>query len=216
MSEQPEFEMTSGRTRTDHDMCIVSCGIGPHYQEGLHSTRLHCEVNVPEAWRLQPKTVLDLGIGFGKYGPLLREVLDAMHGRCAPGLWKAHIYGVEAHGAYRNPAWECYDDVGEQNFYATRIDHTGGNWQANWDLVLMIDSLEHLEPETGRRFLDELVKNNKHVIISVPVVPMPQGAMYGNEYETHRTHHDGSEFERFNPVTLYKGMTQVFSIKGKL
>ncbi len=49
---QPEFEMTSGRNRTAHDMCIVSCGIGPHYQEGLHSTRLHCEVNVPEAWRL--------------------------------------------------------------------------------------------------------------------------------------------------------------------
>ena len=52
MSGQPEFEMTSGRSRTDHDMCIVSCAIGPHYQEPLHSTRLHCEVNVPEAWRL--------------------------------------------------------------------------------------------------------------------------------------------------------------------
>lgn len=49
---QPEFEMTSGRTRTANDMCIVSCAIGPHYQEGLHSTRLHCEANVPEAWRL--------------------------------------------------------------------------------------------------------------------------------------------------------------------
>lgn len=52
MSGQPEFEMTSGRSRTKHDACIVSCGIGPHYQEGLYSTRLHCEVNVPEAWRL--------------------------------------------------------------------------------------------------------------------------------------------------------------------
>lgn len=52
MSGQPEFEMTSGRTRTADDCCIVSCGIGPHYQEGLYSTRLHCEVNVPEAWRL--------------------------------------------------------------------------------------------------------------------------------------------------------------------
>lgn len=50
--QQPEFEMTSGRDRTDHDMCIVSCGIGTHYQEPLHSTRLHCQVNVPEAWRL--------------------------------------------------------------------------------------------------------------------------------------------------------------------
>ncbi len=53
MSEyQPEFEMTGGRSRTANDTCIVSCGIGPHYQEPLHSTRLHCEINAPEAWRL--------------------------------------------------------------------------------------------------------------------------------------------------------------------
>jgi hypothetical protein len=163
-----------------------------------------------EVYRLQPKTVLDLGIGFGKYGPLLREVLDGMHGRCKRGLWEAQIYGVEAHRDYRNSTWGCYNNVAESDF----LDYI--EEAKKWDLVLMIDSLEHLDPETGRRFLDELVENNKHVIISVPVVPMPQGAVYGNEHETHRTHHDGTEFERFNPVTLYKGMTQVFSIKGKL
>jgi hypothetical protein len=163
-----------------------------------------------EVYRLQPKTVLDLGIGFGKYGPLLREVLDGMHGRCARGLWQGKIYGVEAHGSYRNAAWGCYDNVAESDFTTFRYD------ASDWDLVLMIDSLEHLSPKVGAEFLEYLVEHNKHVIISVPVVPMPQGAMYGNEHETHRTHHDGTEFERFNPVTLYKGMTQVFSIKGKL
>lgn len=49
---QPEFEYNGGRKRSDNDCCIVSCAIGPAYQERLHSTRLHCEVNVPEAWRL--------------------------------------------------------------------------------------------------------------------------------------------------------------------
>lgn len=53
MSHQPEFEYTGpSPERTPNDICIVSCGIGPQYQEGLYSTRLHCEVNVPEAWRL--------------------------------------------------------------------------------------------------------------------------------------------------------------------
>ena len=52
MSHEPEFVTTCGHERTDHDICIVSCGIGPEYQEGLHSTRLHCEVNAPETWRL--------------------------------------------------------------------------------------------------------------------------------------------------------------------
>lgn len=163
-----------------------------------------------EVYRLQPKTVLDLGVGFGLYGAVVRQMLDGMHGRCARGLWGAKIYGVEAHEAYRNGAWTCYNNVNINDFAERGAEYK------TFDLVLMIDSLEHLGPQTGRRFLDELVENNKHVIISVPVVPMPQGAVYGNEYETHRTHHDGTEFERFNPVTLYKGMTQVFSIKGKL
>lgn len=161
-----------------------------------------------EVYRLQPKTVLDLGIGFGKYGPLLREVLDGMLGRCRPEQWQARIEGSEAHHAYDNPCWECYSMVYAEDFTQDPPD--------GYDLVLMIDSLEHLEPEQGRKFLEDLVANNRHVIISVPVVPMPQGAVYGNEFETHRTHHDGTEFERFNPVVLYRGMTQVFSIKGKL
>ena len=163
-----------------------------------------------EVYRLQPQMVLDLGIGFGKWGALLREVLDGMHGRCARGQWQARIYGMEVHGAYRNPAWNCYNNISEVDFACI------GELQ-NWDLVLMIDSLEHLEPEQGLAILDALVENNRHVIISVPVVPMPQGAMYGNEFETHRTHYDGTEFSRFADMRIvYRGITQVMSIKGKL
>ena len=50
--DEPEFVTTNGKERGPNDCCIVMCGIGQHYQEPLHSTRLHCEVNVPEAWRL--------------------------------------------------------------------------------------------------------------------------------------------------------------------
>lgn len=164
-----------------------------------------------EVYRLQPKTVLDLGIGFGKYGPLLREVLDGMHGRCDRELWEASIWGVESFDAYSNPVWGGYSGVIRCDFTDLRRIQLGGN-----DLVLMLDSLEHLEPGAGRVFLDDLVAHNRHVIVSVPVVPMPQGTTYGNPFEAHRTHHDGTEFARFNPVTLYKGITQVFSIKGIL
>ncbi len=162
-----------------------------------------------EMYRLQPKLVLDLGIGAGLYGAVVRQMLDGMYGRCRPAQWEAQIIGFEAHEAYENPCWGCYNVVWREDFAAKPI-------RMGYDLVLMIDSLEHLDPLQGKNFLDMLVEQNKHVIISVPVVPMPQGAMYGNEFETHRTHYDGTEFERFKPVTLYKGMTQAFSIKGKL
>jgi len=52
MSYNPEFVTTNGKERGPDDCVIVSCGIGTEYQEALHSTRLHCEKNVPEAWRL--------------------------------------------------------------------------------------------------------------------------------------------------------------------
>lgn len=164
-----------------------------------------------EVYRLQPKTVLDLGIGFGKYGPLLREVLDGMYGRCARHLWQSQLIGFEAHGAYENPAWDCYSAVYEFDFADSKnLCHTGK------DLVLMIDSLEHLEPERGAAFLEELIQRNKHVIISVPVVHMPQEAVYGNEFERHRTHYSLNSFDQYNPEILFKGETAVFSIKGKL
>lgn len=160
-----------------------------------------------EVYRLQPKSIAELGIGFGKYGALCREVLDAMHGRCRPEQWLARIEGIEAHGPYQNPLWGTYNDVWIGDFTQRRT--------AGYDLVLMIDSLEHLEPEAGRTFLADLVAANKHVIISVPVQYMPQGAAYGNEYETHRTHHAGHEFDQYGPVILNRDMCLTVSIRGR-
>lgn len=114
---------------------------------------------------------------------------------------------MEAFEPYRNPCWEMYNDVWIGDFTQRRT--------AGYDLVLMIDSLEHLEPEAGRTFLADLVAANKHVIISVPVQYMPQGAAYGNEYETHRTHHAGHEFDQYGPVILNRDMCLTVSIRGR-
>lgn len=161
-----------------------------------------------EIYRLHPKTVLDLGIGFGLYGAVCRQILDAQYGRCRTDQWEAKIYGVEAHSPYLNPMWSMYTQVEVADF--TETDRSG------YDLVLMIDSLEHLDPEVGRAFLDRLVAHNKNVIISVPVEYCPQEATFGNEYETHRTHYQGNEFARHDASILHRGLCQVMSIRGKL
>lgn len=163
-----------------------------------------------EIYRLQPKSVLDLGVGFGLYGAVCRQVLDAMHGRCRPDQWKTQIHGSEAHESYLNPLWLAYTSIGIEDF----TDPDPG--PSGYDLVLMIDSLEHLDPETGSAFLDRIVANNRHVIVSVPVEYCPQGATFGNPYEEHRTHYKGNEFERHSPVILHRGLCQVMSIRGKL
>lgn len=173
----------------------------------------HIPQVLDEVYLLQPDTVLELGIGFGKWGVLLREVLDAMYGRCRPDEWERKIDGIEAWSFYRNPCWEVYNYVFMEAFPLDSFPNPNP-----YDLVMMMDSLEHLTPEVGRPFLDGLVANNKHVIISVPNGYMPQDeAVYGNEYEKHRWTFNGlEEFARFEGVKLlYQGLCTVVSIPGK-
>ena len=164
-----------------------------------------------EVHRLQPESTIELGIGFGKFGVLCREMLDGIYGRCRPDQWQRRIDGIEIFEPYRNPAWECYDVVKICDFSAQVVFISG------YDLVLMIDSLEHLEPAAGETFLAHLVERNRHVIVSVPNGPMPQNeAVFGNEYERHLTTYCGREFNRYDPLILHLGLCRVVSIKGKL
>ncbi len=165
-----------------------------------------------EVYALQPETVLELGIGFGKWGVLLREVLDAMYGRCRPDQWKRKICGIEVWREYSNPSWGAYNGVLKMEFPFPPGETVG----TDWDLVMMMDSLEHLTPEVGRPFLRSLVENNKHVIISVPNGYMPQdGSPYGNDFENHRWTFNGlEEFQFPGTKLLYQGLCTVVSIPG--
>lgn len=174
----------------------------------------HVPAVLEEVQRLNPRTVMELGVGFGKWGVLVREVLDAWHGRCSPDQWLSKIYGVEVFDRYRNPAWEVYDRIDIYDFGVTphaRFD------LSYFDLALMMDSLEHLTPEVGRPFLADLVAHNKHVIISVPNGLMRQDeAVFGNEHERHLWTFNGlEEFARFDNVKLlHQSICTVVSIPG--
>lgn len=168
---------------------------------------------VNEIVRLAPTSVLDLGCGFGLYGALCRNYLDALHGRCHDHQWQTRIWGVEAFEGYRNPMWDVYNGVDAADFTGDRL-----TWKnAGWDLVLMIDSLEHLTPDVGAKFLNDLVERNRHVIVSVPNGRMDQGPAHGNEYETHRATYTGLEFDHFPGATeIHRSVCFVVSIPGKL
>lgn len=162
-----------------------------------------------EVHRLQPERMIELGIGCGKYGALCREMLDGIYGRCRPDQWLRRIDGVEIWEPYRNPMWGCYDEV--------RIADFAECPPAGYDLVLMVDSLEHVVPEVGAQLLAALVERNRHVIVSVPNGPMPQDEpVHGNPHERHLATYYGLEFNRYDPRVLHLGLCRVVSIKGKL
>jgi len=160
-----------------------------------------------EIQRIAPRSVLDLGVGYGLFGALCRQIMDGQDGRCHPEKWRGVLHGVEAWKDYQNPCWECYNSVRISEIRAYSLLH--------YDLVLMIDVLEHFEAEAGRELLRQMVKNNKHVIASVPNGVMEQGATFGNPYERHRhTFHHTDEFKDYNFKLIHQSVCTVVSIQG--
>ena len=52
-----------------------------------------------------PTRVLDVGIGMGNFGLLVRQYGDIGNERLSREQWKLRIDGIELFEPYRNPAW---------------------------------------------------------------------------------------------------------------
>jgi len=130
--------------------------------------------------KIKPKTILDIGIGYGKYGVLFREYLDLWN--TDESFDSVNITGVEAFKKYQNPVWDVYDSV-----YLDDIKNVLPLLRKKpvFDLVFMGDVIEHFTKEEGLRILKELVYNN--IIIVTPLEVSEQTIVYGNEYETHKS-----------------------------
>lgn len=154
---------------------------------------------IAEIFCLSPKSVLDLGIGCGKYGMLCREYPDGWYERFRKDQWQVRIVGVEGFLDYRNPAWDFYDEIRIEDFSKGYESYTG------FDLVLMLDSLEHIDKQGGLKLLATLRKNNKAVIVCVPESSHPQGAVCGNEFERHRATWTAKELSALGGRVFFTG-----------
>lgn len=130
--------------------------------------------------RQKPKSVLDLGIGFGCGGVLVRQWLDL-----GVRPWKTHLVGVEAWSDYRNPVWDLYNVV-----YVQTIEQFLAARSELFECVLLCDVIEHFEKEAGRRTLKDVqacVAPDGCLLVATPAQFFPQGACYNNEWERHRS-----------------------------
>ena len=136
----------------------------------------------------RPKSVLDIGIGFGKWGFLAREYLDVWDGRYRIEDWQTRIEGVEIYKEYITPLHEyVYDEIhiGDVRKLATTI-------QGPFDLVLAVDVLEHLPGDDVLMVLDELLRRHRATLVNVPaggrLTLHPHGRHFENEHEQHLSH----------------------------
>lgn len=143
-----------------------------------------CYSLVPEiASRLcarQPLRILDVGIGFGMYGAVVRQWVD--NGVMA---WQRYLVGVEAWGRYRNPVWDLYNLV-----IVDTIQGYLAKQPETFDFILMTDLIEHLDREEALWVVERLqspITPGGTFIIGTPAIFCEQGAVHGNEFERHRS-----------------------------
>src|SRR5215510_5091009 len=95
--------------------------------------------------QLRPNSILDVGIGFGKWGHLFREYTDILEAEHEPARyqrehWRVRIDGIEGYAAYLTPMHQYLYTaihVGDARSVLPRLDP--------YDLIFLGDVLEHLE-----------------------------------------------------------------------
>ncbi|MEZ6091569.1 MAG: methyltransferase domain-containing protein [Pirellulaceae bacterium] len=137
----------------------------------------------------QPRSVLDLGIGFGNHGAMVRQWLDL-----GVTPFKTTLVGVEAWTNYRSPLWSLYDIV-----YSMRIEEYLTSTEDLFDCILLCDVIEHFEKADGvglLRAVANRVATGGCLIVGTPASFFEQGAVYGNELERHRSLWSEEDFQR--------------------
>lgn len=150
------------------------------------------EIAVKPDGNLKIKSALDLGVGMGQWGFCLRTYLDYYYGRFHPTKWQLVLLGIEGYKEYECPTWGLYNIV-----QIRKIEDFLSKDVGTWDLVTLIEVLEHFDKPAGREVLEKLKTISKHLFFTY--FNGEQDAVYGNELEVHRAKWTDAEIREIFP-----------------
>lgn len=149
----------------------------------------------------KPESVLEVGIGCGKWGILTREYLDVWNRYLEP--WGSHhtkIVGIEAHMQYSDsPGWSAYDTVLVSDVRELDLDALG-----DFDMALMVDVLEHFDHDEGVALIDRLLIHCEHILVAIPTNFFPTVEVWDNPHEIHKCAWTIEEFAQHGEVKVYR------------
>jgi len=165
---------------------------------------------------LKPKRILDIGKGFGKYGLLLHEYLGVdTSQRISPDK------KMRDQSCIRVDAVEVDADLmlpHMDHFYSEVFqgDIAGIFGQLpRYDLVLMIDVIEHVSKADGQAILQHWLSRHETVLVSTPVSFFEQH-LFQSPYEEHVSHWKLKDFQSLGFVShQYVGGSGIFLISTK-
>ena len=156
-----------------------------------------------------PNSVLDIGIGFGKFGFLAREYTDVWRGRYRREDWSVRIDGIEVFPRYIT---EVHRAVYTNIYEGDALEVLLGLGQ--YDLGLCVEVLEHMEKQRGLELLEEVRAHCAVSFFTLPALPSKQDAIYGNPYEVHRSTWKASELMEFGDLAIVARSLYVLEMKG--
>ena len=162
------------------------------------STNVHISTCIEHIISIQPESVLDVGCGFGLWGFLCREYLDAWNSRIRPEEWTTRIDGIEIFEPYisdHQRALYSSITIADIREAAPTVD--------NYDLIITGDVIEHLPKSDAMDVLHTLYdRANKALMVNIPIgdTGWEQGEEYGNPAEEHLSVWEPVEFLPFTPL----------------
>lgn len=139
---------------------------------------------VREIMRCRPKSILDIGIGFGKWGFLCREYLESWYDRTYPNQWEIKMDGIEIWKPFiEYLPWNktIYDKIymGDAYKIINELPH--------YDLIIAGDVVEHLTKDKGIELIKKCIKKSECLLVSVPLGNWLNNVILDNNpYEKHQ------------------------------
>ena len=171
---------------------------------------------------LAPKSVLDIGKGFGKYGFLIHEYLGIDNQKkvdpssSMSRQSRVTIDAVEVDEDLMLPHLsQFYNEVFFADIFSIykSLNH--------YDLILMVDVIEHLEKEKAIALLKYFVSKDSKIMVATPVDFFNQD-LYESEFEHHISHWTFNDFKKigfadcqyFDGGAVYLLSKEKFDVRG--
>jgi hypothetical protein len=120
-------------------------------------------------------SALDIGIGYGYIGYMLRKIkkirrLDGIE------IWYPYISDVKRHKIY------------DQIYIGDVLSEIAKIPNRTYDASIMLEVIEHIEKDRGKKILDELDRiTKKFIIVSTPCSYFSSSPWDSNHYQLHRS-----------------------------
>lgn len=150
--------------------------------------------NIELVRKLNPQTILDVGVGFGRWGMLFREFLEIWEGGRYDGNWQRRIDGIEIFPGYiKDYHRYFYNEIYTEN----ALDFVRET-EMKYDLINFGDVIEHLEKKDGDELIRLAMDKARYVLINIPIGKYwAQEGTKENPFEAHKSVWHNNEFTKF-------------------